>query len=133
MAWLFYNDDKLDDAQGHATQAKLLAIHGSYCFSQATEVQAWIWYRQNRLEDASSEALRAHEIYERLGAARPLEDIKALIRDIERAMETRAVSIRSASGGELLATMLNATHANSPLARRMLSILQQLGKYTFRR
>ena len=133
MAWLFYNDDKLDDAQGHATQAKLLAIHGSYCFSQATEVQAWIWYRQNRLEDASSEALRAHEIYERLGAARPLEDIKALIRDIERAMETRAVSIRSASGGELLAMMLNATYANSPLARRMLSILQQLGKYTFRR
>jgi hypothetical protein len=33
------------------------------------ELQAQIWYKQDRLEEARSEALRAIDIYQKLGAA----------------------------------------------------------------
>jgi hypothetical protein len=37
------------------------------------ELQAWVWYNQHRLEEARSEALRAADIYEKLGAAKDVE------------------------------------------------------------
>jgi len=87
MACLFYDEDSLDDAQVHVTQAKLHAVDDAYCLGRAIEIQARIWCRQNKFEDALSEALRANEIYGKLGAEMDLGDSRALLQDIEQAMK----------------------------------------------
>ncbi|KAF9781816.1 hypothetical protein BJ322DRAFT_1111732 [Thelephora terrestris] len=99
MAWLFYLEDELDDAQAHITQAKLHADDDKLCLSIAMEMQGWFWYGQDRLEDAMSEALGAKEIYEKLGAARDLGDVGRLIKAIEEEMESRATAVASDSSG----------------------------------
>ena len=50
------------------------------------ELQAWIWYKQHRLEGARSEALGAADIYEKLGAAKDVEDCRKLLQWIQRGL-----------------------------------------------
>ena len=92
MACLFYDEDALDDAQVHVTQAKLHSVDDAYCLGRAIEMQARIWCRQNNFEEALSEALRANEIYGKLGAEMDLGDSRALLQDIEQAMRDWASS-----------------------------------------
>ena len=110
MAQLFYAEGILDDAEAHVTQAKLHAVDNKYTLGRAMELQARIWFRQNKFEDATSEASRANEIYEKLGAEKYLENARALLRRIERAMERRAAFGNSNSTGELL----KITHYSTP-------------------
>jgi hypothetical protein len=49
------------------------------------ELQALIWYQQGRLEEAKSEALRAVDVYGKLGAAKDVEDCRELLQEIEKA------------------------------------------------
>ena len=102
MAWLFYNQGQLDDAQAHITQARLHAIGSKYYLGRAMMGQAIIWDRQNRLEDAVSEALRAKEIYGKLGATTGIRHVKDFLQRIERAMETQGTSVQSDASGEPL-------------------------------
>ena len=106
MARLFYNEDELDDAQAHVTQAESHAVDDKYRLGHAMEMQAGIWYRQNRLEDAISELLGVKEIYEKLGAATDLGRVKDNLQLLEQTMESRATSIQSDSSGELLEMLL---------------------------
>ncbi|KAF9781822.1 hypothetical protein BJ322DRAFT_247645 [Thelephora terrestris] len=99
MAFLFYSEDELDDAQSHITQAKLHMADDQYCLGNVMEMQGWIWYEQDSLEDAMSEALGAKEIYEKLGAAVKLGDVGLLIQAIEEEMERRATAVASDSSG----------------------------------
>ena len=55
-------------------------------------MQARIWYKQDRLEEAGSEALRATDIYERLGAAQDMESCRKLLQVIEKELDTSIAS-----------------------------------------
>ena len=102
MTLLFWNEDKLDNAQAHVTQAKSYAVDDKYRLGRAMEIQAWIWHRQNRLEDAISELLGTKEIYEKLGAATDLGRVKDFLQEIKGAMESQTASGQpDSSGGPL--------------------------------
>jgi hypothetical protein len=42
----------------------------AYYLGRTVELQAGVWYKQHRLEEARTEALRAADVYDKLGAAR---------------------------------------------------------------
>ena len=88
LAELFLAEDELDNASTNIGQAKSHAVYDTSDLGLAMEYQARIWYRQRRHEEAKSEALGALEIYEKLGAAKDVEDCRGLLREIEQAMES---------------------------------------------
>jgi tetratricopeptide (TPR) repeat protein len=92
LAVLFRDEGRFGDAHAHIELAKSHVDDGSYNLGRAMEMKARIWYRQSELEEAKSEALRAKEIYEKLGAAKDLGDCIELLQEIEKAMESRSVS-----------------------------------------
>ena len=102
LAWVFRIEGRFDDAQTHIGHAKSHAANSTYYLGRATEDQAWIWYNQDRLEEARSEVLRAVDIYEKLGAAKDLEDCRELLWDIEKGLNTVVASGRSSFKCELL-------------------------------
>ena len=61
-----------------------------------------IWCGQHRLGEAKFEALCAADIYEKLGAAKDLEDCRKLFRKMEKALNTPVVSGQSRFNCELL-------------------------------
>ena len=91
LANLFRDEDDLSNAQTHIEQAKFHSTEDAYQLGLATEMQAGIWYRQGKFENAASEALRASEIYEKLGAAREAGECRESIRKIKlkQAAESR--------------------------------------------
>ena len=55
-------------------------------------MQAEIWYKQHRLEEARSEALRAVDIYEKVGVAKNIEGCRQLLQGIERKLDAPVAS-----------------------------------------
>ena len=94
LAELFFDRGRFDDAHQGLERAKSHAINDSYRLGRAMELQASFWYRQGRLEEATSGVLRATDVYERIRAAKDIEDCRGLLRKIEEGMK-RAVT----SGG----------------------------------
>ena len=94
MAELFRDEHEYDDANAHIEQAKSHTADDDYNLGRGMDLQAWIWYQQRRLGDAKSEALRALEIYERVGAAKDAKDCRKLLRRIDKAMGSQ-ISITS--------------------------------------
>ena len=84
LAWLFRDGGKFDDAHTHVERAKSHTANSAYRLGRAVELQAGVLYDQHRLEEARSEALRAADIYERLGVAKNVERCGQLLRDIEK-------------------------------------------------
>ena len=110
LASLFFGEGKFDDALTHIEQAKSHAVERPYCLGRAMIMQVRIWYRQRRLEDAGLEALRAFEIFEKLGAE-DVEDARELIQKIERATRRwPCASGEPGPSGELLETTLSYAH-----------------------
>ena len=103
LAKLFLDNDGFESAHDHIDQAKSHAADDALMLAQAMEAKAVIWFRQHKFEDAVSEALRALNIYEKLGASRDIVDCKGLLQNIEQA-----------TAGELLETMPLVVPANSP-------------------
>ena len=87
MAGLFCAEGDFDNANIHITQAKDHALDDKYSLGCAMEEQARIWRLEGRDEGAASEALRAIEIYRKLGAVGHLESCTTLLQDIERSMK----------------------------------------------
>ena len=83
LAELFLDEDGFDDAHAHIEQAKSHAVNGAYFLGCAMVLQAMVWYKQRRLEEARSETLRTIDVFEKLGAARDLENCRGLLRRIE--------------------------------------------------
>jgi len=83
LAALFLHQEGFDDAQAHIERVKSYAVGHPYYLGLAMELQAGLWYKQHRLEEARSEALRAADVYEKLGAAKDMEDCRELLRWIE--------------------------------------------------
>ena len=86
LAGLFSDESGFDDAQAHVERAKSHVVDDVYLMGRATQLQATLWYRQHRPEEARSEALRAADIYKKLGAAYDLEDCRKLLQWIERSV-----------------------------------------------
>jgi tetratricopeptide (TPR) repeat protein len=84
LAQLFHNEGRLDDAQTHIERAKSYTANHAYNRGCAMEQQAKIWYDRHALEEARSEALRAVDVYEKLGAAKNVEDCRELLRKVEK-------------------------------------------------
>ena len=95
LARLFRGRHQLDDANTHIEQAKSHASDNAYYLGYATEMQAVIWGLQGRFEDSKSEALRALEIYEKLGATKDAGDCRDILQRIERAAETQSTEVSS--------------------------------------
>jgi len=83
LANLFFKEGRFDDAHASVERAKSHCINNPYNLGRAIELQARFWYGQGKFEEAKSEALGAADVFERLGAAKDLEDCRALLRDIE--------------------------------------------------
>ena len=88
LAELFLGEKRFDDAHSHVGRAKSYAIDSSRSSGCAMRMQAKIWYYERRFEDAKSEALRAADVFEKLGATQSLEVCRELLQDIEKEMKT---------------------------------------------
>ena len=84
---LFLGQREFDSAHTHVKQAKSHAVENAHCLGLAMELQAHIWYKQGRLEEAKSEVLCASKIYEKHGAAKDLEDCRALLQKIDQSIK----------------------------------------------
>ena len=83
LAWSFSEQGEFEDAQARLEQAKSHAGNDAYLSAQAMDEQARLWGLQGRFEDAKSEALRALDVFEKLGAANDAETTRELLRGIE--------------------------------------------------
>ena len=84
LAKLFSKQGRFDDAHAHVEKIKSHAVNNACNLGHAMRLQAGFWYQQHRFEEAKSEALRASDVYERLGATKSLEKCRALLRDIHQ-------------------------------------------------
>ena len=91
LTQLFLDEHKFEDAQAHVERAKLHAVDHAYYLGCAMVLQARVWYKQRRLEEARSEALRAVDVFEKLGAAKKMEDCRKLLRDIQKELDSLTV------------------------------------------
>ena len=87
---LFLAEGRFDDAQEHLEHARLHAANSIYNLSRVMEYQAFVWYRQSRLEEARSEALRAADIFEKLGAVDRVDSCRKLIQDVQEELDSPA-------------------------------------------
>jgi len=104
LAELFCAQGRFDDGHVHIEHAKSHAAGDKYKLGRAMELQAGFWFGQRRFKEAKSEALRAADVYEKLGAAKDLEDCRGLLRQIDKKM----------NGGELSQMTLFPMCANFP-------------------
>ena len=91
---LFSKQGKFGDAQAHLEHAKPYAVNEEYFLGRTVRLQAGIWYGLRKFEEAKSEALRAAEVFEKLGATKELEVCRDLLCDIEREMNKPVTSSR---------------------------------------
>jgi len=111
---LFRREGRFDDAQTHVEHAKSHAVNSAYNLGYVTEQQAWVWYEQDRLEEAKSEALCAAGIYEKLGAAKDVEDCKDLLRHVEEKLNVPVSSGQPEPNCEFLQTALSLASIKIP-------------------
>ena len=95
LAWLFYTEERFDDAQNHIECARSHTANSVLNLGHAMEVRAWIWFQQDRFEEARSEALRAVDVYEKLGAAKDIEDSRPLLQYIQEKLDIAVASGQS--------------------------------------
>jgi len=100
LAELFRDEGMFDDAQTHVEHAKSHAVDGAYNLGSAMKVRVMISYKQLKLEEARIEALRAADIFDKLGATKDAEDCREFLRIIEEELNT--VSGQSGFNCELL-------------------------------
>ena len=83
LAPLFLSEGRFDDGCAHVERAKSYAVNNPYNLGLATELQARVWLEQGRLKEARSEALRAAEVFEKLGDAEEMERCRGLLQLIQ--------------------------------------------------
>jgi len=103
LAKLFRDQGRFDDARAHVERAKSYAVDAAYLLGRAMQLQAGIWHRQCMFEAAKSEALRAVDLFEKLGATEDVAVTRKLLRRIEGGMSVVD------DNGELLGTMTHVT------------------------
>jgi tetratricopeptide (TPR) repeat protein len=115
LAGLFLGDGRLDDAHAHIKNAKLHTVDSARNLGYAMELQARVWYEQRALEEARSDALRAADIYEKLGVAKDIvEGCRELLEKIEKEMTTAVAPGQSGFNCEFLRTVPLPARTDSP-------------------
>ena len=99
---LFSDQGMFDDAHAHVERAKPCAANDAYLLGRAVRLQASFLYQQRRFGGAKSEALRVVEAFERLGAAKDVEDTRQLLRRIEEKMNELITPDEFDDDGELV-------------------------------
>jgi len=91
MADLFLDEGRFDDTQVHIERAK---SHMSNAPDPGCVmvVQAKLWYKQHRLEEAKAEALRAVDVYEKVGDTGDMEECRWVLQRIEEEMNNPVAS-----------------------------------------
>ena len=74
LAMLFHDEDELDNAHAHMEQAKLHMVDNTYELGCLLYEHARMYYHQHMLDDATSEALRAFDIFNKLGLTNGSEE-----------------------------------------------------------
>ena len=92
LAQLFFDGNRFDDAHAYIERAKSLATNHPYKLGRAMEQHARFWCEQHKLEEGRGEALRAADVYKKIGAMSDVEDCQAILRNIEKAMRQPAAS-----------------------------------------
>ena len=90
LTLLFRDEGRFEDAQAHIERSKPHTVVSTYYLARAMLLQATIWYGQRRIEDARSEALRAANVFEKLGAAQDVEECGELLRDVQGKLDAPA-------------------------------------------
>jgi tetratricopeptide (TPR) repeat protein len=83
LADVFSKQGEFEDAQTHLERAKSHAGDNAYVLAYVMDQQALVWYEQRMFEEARSEALRALNIFEKLGAANNAEFVRNLLQHID--------------------------------------------------
>ena len=83
LAEVFFGEDRFDDAHAHAEHAKSHAVDNAYNLARASLMQAMFWDRQHRFAEAKSEALRAFDLFEKLGVTSDVEEARLLLEQID--------------------------------------------------
>jgi tetratricopeptide (TPR) repeat protein len=128
LARLFEGGGELDDANAHIEQCKFHSVDNPHRLGRATLKQAKVWHRQLKLEDAKSEALRALEIFEKLGNAEWARDCRSLLHRVEGAMKKRSTRLP----GELLENN-TTSYVCLFLLPSLKYTIRRLGKYSSKR
>ena len=91
LADMFSEEGQFEDAQTNVEHAKAHAANDPYLLARAMDQQAHIWYGQRRFEEARSEALRALDVFEKLGAVHDAEATRRLLQWIDANRATRLI------------------------------------------
>jgi len=84
LTMLFFGEGRLENAHVHAEHAKLHAVNNPYNLGKAMMLQGKILCGQHRLGEARSEALRAADIFEKLGSSWGMRVSGKLLEDIQK-------------------------------------------------
>ena len=114
LAQLFLGEGRFDEAQAHVEQAKSRATNSALNLGHAIVLQAMVWNEQHRHKEAKSEALRAADIFERIGAVTHLEVCREFLRGIQNELSNPAVSGQSGFNFKCLQTVRFPTRINFP-------------------
>ena len=113
LAWLFFNEHRLDAAHAHVKHAKSHTVNDLCNLGRTMLLWARILYKECKFGEAQSKALCAADVFEKFGAAMDLEDCRELLRDIETGVGRSATSGQSDFNGEPLEIVPPAS-VNSP-------------------
>ena len=99
LARLFLDEDRFDDGYVHIDRAESHIVGDSspYHLGRVVNLRAEALYRQRRLEEAKSEALRALEMFEKLGATGDLDFCRDFLQEIEGSTKRRVLSSECSS------------------------------------
>jgi len=91
LATLFLGERRFDEARVHAVRAESYAGDDAYSLGYTIVMQALVWHRQGgRLEEAKSEALRAAQVFERLGSPHDMGKCRRLLELIQYDLDNLA-------------------------------------------
>jgi len=117
LVWLYFTEDRFDDAQGYLELLKSYVADDPYLLGQVMVAQGHVWCRHGKFEEAKSEVSRIVDDYEKTGfSANYLEDFKELLQIIEEGMSDTVMPDESGEGGEPLGTVVLPV-PDDPLAR----------------
>jgi len=87
LALLFSNQGRFDEANAHVEHAKSRAVNSLYDLASSMYLQAILWSQQFKFEQAKSEALRAIEVFEKLGAEQDLGRCREVLKTFDSVQE----------------------------------------------
>ena len=100
LADLFAEERRFDDAHIHIEQSRSHVVNDPYNLGSVLRIHAGILRAQGRLEEAKSEVFQATVVFEKLGAARDLEESRTLLQDIQEEMDNPVSIYKRDNDGE---------------------------------